>query len=70
MTPIFAGVLSLAFTWGLLRNVGLIVRLVGNNVIEIFSKIIGLFIAAMGIEYIMRGALEYVVGGSPILVLV
>ncbi len=39
---LFAGVVALAITWGLLRNSVLIVRKVGQNVIEIFSKIIGL----------------------------
>ena len=37
----------------------LIVRKVGQNVIEIFSKIIGLLIAAMAIEYILNGVFNW-----------
>jgi multiple antibiotic resistance protein len=69
ITPLFAGVISLVITWGLLRNAALMVRLVGNNVIDIFSKVIGLFIAAMGIEYVMRGAIDYIVGSGLFIVL-
>ncbi len=56
---LLAGVIALAFTWGLLRNSVLIVRKVGPNVIEIFSKIIGLLIAAMAIEYILNGVFNW-----------
>ncbi len=56
---LIAGVIALAITWGLLRNSVLIVRKVGPNVIEIFSKIIGLLIAAMAIEYILNGAFNW-----------
>jgi small neutral amino acid transporter SnatA (MarC family) len=42
-----------------LRNSILIVRKVGPNVIEIFSKIIGLLIAAMAIEYILKGTFDW-----------
>ncbi|MGD0056527.1 MAG: MarC family protein [Methanomassiliicoccales archaeon] len=69
ITPLFAGVISLVITWGLLRNAATMVRLVGNNVIDIFSKVIGLFIAAMGIEYIMRGAIDYIVASGLMLLL-
>jgi small neutral amino acid transporter SnatA (MarC family) len=33
---------------------------VGNNAIEVFSKIIGLLLAAIAVEFIMRGAVDYV----------
>lgn len=56
---LIAGVIALAITWGLLRNAVLIVRKVGSNVIEIFSKIIGLLIAAMAIEYILKGVFDW-----------
>jgi len=55
-----AGVIALAVTWGLLRNAIHIVRRVGSNTIEIFSKIIGLLIAAMAIELIMAGVSDWV----------
>jgi multiple antibiotic resistance protein len=60
VTTLFAGVISLAITWGLLRNSVYIVRRVGNNIIEIFSKIIGLLIAAMAVEYILRGVSDWI----------
>lgn len=69
ITPLFAGVISLVITWGLLRNAATMVRLVGNNVIDIFSKVIGLFIAAMGIEYVMRGAIDYIVASGLLVLL-
>jgi multiple antibiotic resistance protein len=69
ITPLFAGAISIVVTWGLLRNAAVIVKLVGNNVIEIFSKIIGLFIAAMGIEYIMKGAMDYIIGTAFVIML-
>lgn len=69
ITPLFAGVISLVITWGLLRNATTMVRLVGNNVIDIFSKVIGLFIAAMGIEYVMKGAIDYIVASGLLVLL-
>ena len=56
---LIAGVIALGVTWVLLRNSVLIVRKVGQNVIEIFSKIIGLLIAAMAIEYILNGVYNW-----------
>jgi multiple antibiotic resistance protein len=56
---LLAGVIALVITWGLLRNSIFIVRKVGPNVIEIFSKIIGLLIAAMAIEYILNGVFNW-----------
>jgi small neutral amino acid transporter SnatA (MarC family) len=62
-------VISLVITWGLLRNAATMVRFVGNNVIDIFSKVIGLFIAAMGIEYVMKGAIDYIVASGLLILL-
>jgi multiple antibiotic resistance protein len=56
---LLAGVIALVITWGLLRNSIYIVRKVGPNVIEIFSKIIGLLIAAMAVEYILKGVFNW-----------
>lgn len=69
ITPLFAGVISLVITWGFLRNAATMVRFVGNNVIDIFSKVIGLFIAAMGIEYVMKGAIDYIVASGLLVLL-
>lgn len=62
LVPLIGGLFALAITWILLHNAVIITRLVGNNVIEISSKIIGLLIAAIGIEYIMRGSYEFISG--------
>jgi multiple antibiotic resistance protein len=58
---IIAGVIALVVTWGLLRNAIYIVRRVGNNTIDIFSKIIGLLIAAIAVEYILKGVTNWLV---------
>ena len=59
-TTLLAGVFSLFITWVLLRNARFIVKMIGNQAIEIFSKIIGLLIAAMAVEFVMGGAIDYV----------
>jgi multiple antibiotic resistance protein len=58
---IIAGVIALVVTWALLRNAIFIVRKVGNNTIEIFSKIIGLLLAAISVEYIMKGVTDWLI---------
>ena len=67
-TTLIAGVFSLLITWILLRNAGLIIRAIGNQAIEIFSKVIGLLIAAMAVEFVMRGAIDYIHHASVIIV--
>ncbi len=57
---IIAGVISLAITWGIMRNSLVISQKVGNNAIDVFSKIIGMLLAAIAVEFIMRGAVDYV----------
>jgi len=59
-TVLIAGVIGLSITWGVMRNSLLISKKIGNNAIEIFSKIIGLLLAAIAVEFIMRGAVDYV----------
>ncbi|OPX61253.1 MAG: hypothetical protein A4E29_00918 [Methanomassiliicoccales archaeon PtaB.Bin134] len=59
-TVIIAGVISLAITWGIMRNSLVISQKVGNNAIDVFSKIIGMLLAAIAVEFIMRGAVDYV----------
>ncbi len=63
-TTIIAGIIALAITWGLLRNSIYIVRKVGNNTIEIFSKIIGLLLAALAIEFILQGVNDWIEANS------
>jgi multiple antibiotic resistance protein len=59
LTTLIAGFFALMITWILLRNAVLIVRYLGHNTIDIFSKVVGLLIAAMAVEYIMKGAIDY-----------
>lgn len=59
-TVLIAGVISLAVTWGIMRNSLLISQKVGNNAIDVFSKIIGMLLAAIAVEFIMRGSVDYV----------
>jgi multiple antibiotic resistance protein len=58
-TVLVAGIIALLLTWVILRSASTIMRYVGTQVINIASRIIGLLIAAMGVEYIFRGALEW-----------
>ena len=57
---VVAGVLALAVTWALLRMSPSIVRLVGVNALNITSKIVGLLLAALGVEYMFQGANQWV----------
>ncbi|NYT12516.1 MAG: MarC family protein [Methanomassiliicoccales archaeon] len=59
LLTILAGLPVLLFTWFLLRNASLIVRFLGDNVIDITSRIIGLLVAAMGAEFVLSGVMEY-----------
>ncbi|MDD1771484.1 MAG: MarC family protein [Methanomassiliicoccales archaeon] len=60
VTVLIAGAISLALTWFIMRNSLLISKKVGNNAIEIFSKIIGLLLAAVSVEFIMQGSVDFV----------
>ena len=56
---LIAGSVSLIITWVLMRNARYVVKLVGIQIIDVFSKVVGLFIAAVGIEYIFGGATQW-----------
>jgi multiple antibiotic resistance protein len=60
ITVLLAGSFSLIFTWFLMRNAHRVTKLVGTQVIDIFSKVVGLLIAAMAIEYIFGGATTWI----------
>lgn len=64
LTVLIAGFFALMITWIMLRNSVIIVRHLGSNTIDIFSKVVGLLIAAVAVEYIMSGALDYIGGYS------
>ncbi len=59
LTVLIAGAFSLVITWLLLRNAVWVIRKTGTNVIDIFSKVVGLLIAAMAIESIMNGVTNW-----------
>jgi multiple antibiotic resistance protein len=60
LTTLIAGAVALVVTWVLMRNSVRIVKFLGQNVIEISSKIIGLLIAAVSIEYVLQGATDWI----------
>lgn len=57
---ILGSLIALAVTWVLLRNSALIVRVAGEQAIGIFSRVIGLLIAAMGVEYVFTGTFDWI----------
>ena len=57
---VLAGVIALAATWALLRIAPSIVKVVGINALNITSKIVGLLLTALGVEYMLQGANEWV----------
>ena len=58
-TVIIASIVALLMTWIILRESTLIMRYVGEQALGIVTKIIGLFIAAMGVESIFSGSLGW-----------
>jgi len=60
MLPVLlAGAVSLLVTWIILRNSARVMKVAGDQFINIMSKIVGLLIAAMAIEYIFSGSLGW-----------
>ena len=55
LTVAVAGLAALGVTWFILRCSERIMKAVGTDAIGILSRVIGLLIAAMGIEYIFVG---------------
>ena len=54
-----ASITALLLTWVILRMSGRIMHVVGEQAIAICTKIIGLFIAAMGVQSIFTGTLNW-----------
>ena len=59
LTVMVSGAAALIITWVILRYSSLIMRYVGEQALGIMTKIIGLFIAAMGVESIFPGSLGW-----------
>ncbi|HSV41927.1 MAG TPA: MarC family protein [Methanomassiliicoccales archaeon] len=64
-TVLLAGTFALMVTWVLLRNAAHIIRLLGHGTIEVMSRIIGLIIAALAVEYIVSGTIDYITNYLP-----
>lgn len=56
---LMAGILALFLTWIILRMSSKIMHLVGEQAMAICTKIFGLFIAAMGVQNIFTGSLDW-----------
>lgn len=54
-----AGFVALVATWALLRMAPTIMRLIGEKVLSIMSRIVGLLLAALGVEYMFGGAVDW-----------
>ncbi len=58
---IVSSIIALIITWVLLRLSPTIVRYIGIQPLEIVSKIIGLLLTAMGVEYILKGVTSWLI---------
>ena len=59
LPAMIAGIVALLITWVILRASTRIMRVVGEQAMSICTKIIGLFIAAMGVQSIFTGTLNW-----------
>ncbi|MEK6959568.1 MAG: MarC family protein [Nanoarchaeota archaeon] len=57
-----AGLMALIVTWAVLRSANTIYKHAGEKNIEVFSRIMGLLVMAIAIEFIARGILKIVAG--------
>ena len=58
-TVAVAGVIALIATWTILRMSSSLMKAVGEQALGVVTRIIGLFIAAMGVESIFSGSLSW-----------
>ncbi|MEN3186446.1 MAG: MarC family protein [Atribacterota bacterium] len=58
LVPLMAVVLALFVTWVILVSAEKIARILGERIIEIFSRVMGLLLAAMAVEYVKEGILQ------------
>ncbi|MEM0230588.1 MAG: MarC family protein [Candidatus Woesearchaeota archaeon] len=54
---LLAGTLSIAITWIIFHNAGAMLRILGKQGTEILSKILGLVLTAIAVEFILQGIL-------------
>lgn len=59
ITVLIASIIALFMTWIILRMSSRIMHIVGEQALSIATKVIGLFIAAMGVQSIFAGSLGW-----------
>ncbi len=52
-----ATLLALAISWIIIRNSGILVKVLGQNTIEVAAKVMGLLLGALGVQFIRAGLL-------------
>ena len=61
MAPVMAaGAIALFCTWIIMALSPRIIKIVGEQALDVLSKIMGLFIAARGVESIFTGAMDWI----------
>jgi len=59
MPTVMAIVVVIAITWVILQFMDVIYKILGRTVCTVLSKILSLFIAAIGIRFLMQGLMAY-----------
>ena len=60
--PVIASILVLLITWAILYFADAISKFFGDRLIEVLSRVLGLVLAAMAIEFIKNGIMEMIKG--------
>ncbi len=60
LIPFLAVLSALALTWLILYFANHLSRLLGERIIEVFSRVMGLLLAAIAVEYIKEGILQMI----------
>lgn len=60
--PLLAVGLALFATWVILVLAETIAKVLGERIIEVFSRVMGLLLAAMAVEYVKEGILQMIAG--------
>jgi multiple antibiotic resistance protein len=63
LIPAIAGALVLILSFIILKFADRIERVLGKDIIEIFSKVLGLLLAALAVDFIYAGIRGFILGG-------
>jgi multiple antibiotic resistance protein len=63
LIPAIAALAVLIFSYFMLKYAYLIEKVIGTEIIEIFSKVLGLLLAALAVDFIHAGVLGFISGG-------